>query len=130
MLRFSADRPKYVEYTQKRKKLVEAFKADVFPTIQATAVKLAQEYRREQLQREIEESRANIKVAEAYPSSIAKRRAVLVARLDAATFVSDEQKLRDDELQVLREFRKAVLKQKLTLKLEIDGVKLPEELKK
>ncbi len=40
---------------------------------------------------------------------------------------SEVQKFLDDELQVLREFRKAVLKQKLTPKLELDGVKLPGE---
>ena len=62
-----------------------------------------------------------------FPKTVAKRRAELVERLRKATGESEDQKLIDDELQVLREFRKAVLKQKLTLKLESDGVKLPGE---
>ncbi len=126
----SADSPKYVEYLVKRTKVIESFKADVFPMIQMKAVKMAQEQQHSQIQMEIEQALRVVKSTEEYPNRVAKRRAELVKRLHETTNVSEEQKMLDDELQVLREFRKAVLKQKLTLKLEIDGVTLPAEPKK
>ena len=65
-----------------------------------------------------------------FPNSVAKRRGLLVEQLRKTDSAVRGQKLLEDELQLLYEFRKAVLKQKLTLKLEMDGVKLPEEPKK
>ena len=59
--------------------------------------------------------------------NLVKRRAELVERHRKASGISDNEKLLEDELQVLREFHKTVMKHKLTLKLELDGVKLPGE---
>jgi len=111
-------------------KLIDSFVKDVFPEVQKKIVKLIQADTHEAKQRHVEVALTNAIASENFPKTVAKRRAELVDRLNRATSVSDEQKMLDDELQVLREFRKAVLKQKLTLKLEIDGVKLPDEPKK
>lgn len=62
--------------------------------------------------------------------NLKKRREQLVKRHFLASIKSENLRNLEDELQVLREFRKSVLKQKLTLKFELDGVKLPSESQK
>ncbi len=119
----------YVAAEAKSKAAWREFEKKI-PDIQRRILIQLQERRHAEISKAIEEAQRSVAIAERHPATVAKRRAELVARLDAATSVSDEQKLRDDELQVLREFRKAVLKQRLTLKLEIDGVTLPVEPKK
>ncbi len=116
------------------KKLLEEQIADFEKNTKAEVQKKVIAARRvnyhDYLSQQMEIHKQIIENHEAFPKTVAKRRAELVDRLRKASGVSEEQKLHEDELQVLREFRKAVLKQKLTLKLEMDGVKLPEEPKK
>jgi hypothetical protein len=122
--------PKYTDYLLRRSKFVESFKTEIFPEIQKKAIKLAQDNFHQQLLQQIKVTKATIEQWERFPKQVAPRRSELVARLNRVTTVTEEQKLLEDELQVLREFRKVVLKQKLTLKLEIEGVVLPVEPKK
>ena len=122
------------EIRSRMSKLIESFQKDVFPEVQKKIVKLMQADTHEAMQRHVEAALAKVTASENFPKTVAKRRAELVERraelverLNRATAVSEDQKLLEDELQVLREFRKAVMKQRLLLKLELNGVKLPAD---
>lgn len=61
---------------------------------------------------------------------LVKRRTDLVSRLRRASEKSESEKFNEDQIQVLREFHKKLVKHKLTLELELAGVKLPVEPQK
>lgn len=113
-----------------RNKLVDEFETKTMPRLFPSQI----EKRRQELFNEhesyVEKYKNQLEELLKYPKTVSKRRTDLVERLRRVTGISETQKLLDDELQVLREFHKTVLKQKLTLKLELDGVKLPGEPQK
>ncbi len=125
-----ADNVKFTELYSQMQKVADDFVDNALPKIvKFDALKIREKLHSGLLEK-VRAGQRDLEAVENFPKTVANRRAELVERLNRATSTSEEQKLLDDELQVLREFRKAVLKQKLTLKLEIEGVKLPEEPKK
>ena len=114
----------------RRQKYIDNYQKEIAPIVEKKILAIQQDAYHAEIEGMVASALAALNAAEAFPKTVAKRRAELTERLRKASGVSEEQKLHEDELQVLREFRKAVLKQKLTLKLEMDGVKLPEEPKK
>lgn len=124
------DSKEALEVQVRRQKYIDNYQKEIAPIVEKKILALLQDYQHSQLELVVNGALHDFNIAEAFPKTVAKRRAELVDRLRKASGVSEEQKLLEDEQQVLREFRKAVLKQKLTLKLEMDGVKLPEEPRK
>ena len=127
---FKPDDPKVRELEERTQKYRNEIEVKLAPELQRAMLNAQREEFHTIRLQAVSLLEKQIEACEAYPKKVAPRRAELVTRLNRALAISEEQKLLEDELQVLREFRKAVLKQKLTLKLESEGVVLPTEPKK
>ena len=113
-----------------RQKLIVEFDKNAKADIQKKVIAVRREGYHASLNQKIARFKYQIKSYESFDNKTLVRRAEVIKRHRKASGISETQKLLEDELQVLREFNKTVMKQKLTLQLELDGVKLPTESQK
>lgn len=120
----------FKKFVAEREKLDAEFFQKTMPKLFAKELAEELEERNRNHSDSMESEKSRLLMLENAKQKLAKRRAELHQRLRRASTTSEEQKLVEDELQVLREFRKEVLRKQFALKLEADGIVLPTEQRK